>query len=138
MPIATILVADDEALIRWSLNERLTSEGYAVVEATTGRAALETLLEGGIDLVLLDYRLPDTDGITMLRKIKALDPDILVVLMTAYASAETAAEAMNLGASHFTNKPFNLDEIVGTIARALGQGRLLRESRAFPTGTAGA
>ena len=84
---------DDEALIRWSLAERLTSEGYEVLEAETGAAALEKLPEG-VDLVLLDYKLPDTDGVSVLRKIKEFDQDILVILLTAYASVETAVEAM--------------------------------------------
>ena len=126
MPKATILVVDDEALIRWSLAERLKSDGYEVLEADTGRAALEQLGEG-VDLVLLDYRLPDTDGVTILRKIKEIDQDILVVLLTAYASVETAVEAMKLGAFHFANKPFNLDDVAGMVARALETTRLRRE-----------
>ena len=114
---ATILVVDDEALIRWSLSERLKSEGYEVLEADTGHAALEKLPEG-VDLVLLDYRLPDTDGVSILRKVKEFDQDILVILLTAYASVETAVEAMKLGAYHFTNKPFNLDDVAATVERA--------------------
>src|SRR5688572_30957966 len=110
MSKSTILVVDDEALIRWSLGERLKSEGYDVLEAETGAGALEKLSEG-VDLVLLDYKLPDTDGVTVLRKIKEFDQDILVILLTAYASVDTAVEAMKLGAYHFANKPFNLDEV---------------------------
>ena len=72
MPKATVLVVDDEALIRWSLTERLKAEGYEVLEAGTGHAAREKLPEG-VDLVLLDYRLPDTDGVTILRQIKEFD-----------------------------------------------------------------
>ena len=135
MSKATILVVDDEALIRWSLAERLKSEGYEVIEADTGRAALEQV-PNGIDLVLLDYRLPDTDGVSILRKIKAFDPDILVILLTAYASVETAVEAMKLGAYHFANKPFNLDEVTRTVERALETTRLRREVRQFRTDAA--
>jgi two-component system, NtrC family, response regulator AtoC len=135
MPKATILVVDDEALIRWSLTERLESEGYDVLEAETGRTAMEKLPEG-VDLVLLDYRLPDTDGVTILRKIREFDHDILVILLTAYASVETAVEAMKLGAYHFANKPFNLDEIATTIERALETTRLRREVRQFRTNAA--
>ena len=127
----TILVVDDEALIRWSLSERLKSEGYEVLEAETGADALEKLPEG-IDLVLLDYKLPDTDGVSVLRKIKEFDQDILVILLTAYASVETAVEAMKLGAFHFANKPFNLDEVVATVERALETTRLRREVRQVP------
>jgi len=130
MSKATILVVDDEALIRWSLAERLKSDGYDVLEADTGRAALEKLVEG-VDLVLLDYRLPDTDGVTILRKIKEFDQDILVVLLTAYVSVETAVEAMKLGAYHFANKPFNLDDVAATVTRALETTRLRREVRQY-------
>jgi DNA-binding NtrC family response regulator len=135
MPKATILVVDDEALIRWSLTERLHAEGYEVLEAETGKGALEKLAEG-VDLVLLDYRLPDTDGVTVLRKIKEFDQDVLVILLTAYASVETAVEAMKLGAYHFANKPFNLDEIVANIERALETTRLRREVRQYRTSAA--
>ena len=135
MPKATILVVDDEALIRWSLSERLQSEGYEVLEAETGKAALEKLPEG-VDLVLLDYRLPDTDGVAVLRKIKEFDQDVLVILLTAYASVETAVEAMKLGAYHFANKPFNLDDVTATIERALETTRLRREVRQYRTSAA--
>ncbi|HET7216504.1 MAG TPA: sigma-54 dependent transcriptional regulator [Vicinamibacterales bacterium] len=135
MPKATILVVDDEALIRWSLSERLKSEGYEVLEADSGHAALEKLGEG-VDLVLLDYRLPDTDGVSILRKVKEFDQDILVILLTAYASVETAVEAMKLGAYHFANKPFNLDEVATTVDRALETTRLRREVRQYRTNAA--
>ena len=135
MPQATILVVDDEALIRWSLTERLTSDGYQVLDAGTGQAALEKLQEG-VDLVLLDYRLPDTDGVTILRRIKEFDQDILVILLTAYASVETAVEAMKLGAYHFANKPFNLDDISAMVERALETTRLRREVRQLRTDAA--
>jgi len=135
MPKATVLVVDDEALIRWSLSERLKSEGYDVLEADTGKAALEKLPEG-VDLVLLDYRLPDTDGVSVLRKMKEFDQDILVILLTAYASVETAVEAMKLGAYHFANKPFNLDDVAATVERALETTRLRREVRQFRSNAA--
>jgi DNA-binding NtrC family response regulator len=135
MSTATILVVDDEALIRWSLAERLKSEGYHVLEADTGQSALDQVPEG-VDLILLDYRLPDTDGVTVLRKIKEFDQDILVVLLTAYASVETAVEAMKLGAYHFANKPFNLDEVAATVARALETTCLRREVRQYRTNAA--
>ena len=96
---ATILVVDDEQLVRWSLAERLRADGYRVVEAATGQDALDRAADG-VDLVLLDYKLPDTDGVTVLRKVKELDPDILVILLTAYATVETAVivEPVDVGA----------------------------------------
>jgi two-component system, NtrC family, response regulator AtoC len=124
----TILVVDDERLIRWSLTKRLKAEGYEVLEAETGREALD-LLDEGVDLALLDYKLPDIDGVTVLRQIKERDQDILVILLTAYATVETAVEAMKIGAYHFANKPFELEELVATVERALETTRLRREVR---------
>src|SRR5688572_10772101 len=128
MPDATVLIVDDEELIRWSLRERLGRDGYHVLEAGTGKEACEQFREG-VDLVLLDYRLPDTDGLSVLRDLKKLDPDILVVLLTSFVSVETAVEAMQLGAFHFANKPFNLDEVAAIVARALETTRLRCEVR---------
>jgi DNA-binding NtrC family response regulator len=130
MQAPTILVVDDEALIRWSLTERLTQEGYRVVEADTAKAALERHAEG-VDLVLLDYRLPDGDGLSVLKKIKEADADTLVILLTAYSTVDTAVEAMKHGAYHYANKPFNLDEIALLVEKALETTRLRREVRAL-------
>jgi DNA-binding NtrC family response regulator len=125
---ATILVVDDEQLIRWSLVQRLRADGHEVLEAGTGEQALERAREG-VDLVLLDYKLPDMDGVTVLRRIKELDPDVLVILLTAYATVETAVEAMKEGAFHFANKPFELDDVSFLVSRALETTRLRREVR---------
>src|SRR4026209_2740830 len=124
----TILVVDDEQLIRWSLSDRLTQEGYRVVEAQTAAEAIEKHREGG-DLVLLDYRLPDSAGLPGLKKIKEVDPDTLVILLTAFSSVDLAVEAMKAGAYHYANKPFNLDEIALLVENALETTRLRREVR---------
>ena len=128
MPAPTILVVDDEQLIRWSLKDRLTDEGYRVIEADTAASAIARS-EDGVDLVLLDYKLPDGDGLAVLKKIKERDPDTLVILLTAYSSVETAVEAMKHGAYHYANKPFNLDEIALLVENALETTRLRREVR---------
>jgi len=130
MPSPTILVVDDEQLIRWSLTSRLTDEGYRVFEADTAANALKRVREG-VDLVLLDYRLPDSDGLAVLKQIKENDPDTLVIMLTAYSNVDTAVEAMRQGAYHYANKPFNMDEIVLLVEKALETTSLRREVRAL-------
>ena len=130
MVTPTILIVDDEQLIRWSLSERLQQEGYRTVEAATAAEA-RAALRDPVDLVLLDYRLPDGDGLTLLKEIKQADPDTLVILLTAYASVETAVAVMKQGAYHYANKPFNLDEIALLVDNALETTRLRREVKAL-------
>ena len=89
-----------------------------MLEAGTGQEAFEQF-GAGVDLVFLDYRLPDTDGLTILKEMKRLDGDVPVVLLTSFVNVETAVEAMKLGAFHFANKPFNLDDILGTVSKSL-------------------
>jgi DNA-binding NtrC family response regulator len=124
----TVLVIDDEQLIRRTIAKRLTVGGYTVVEAEDGKTAVERA-SAGVDLAILDYRLPDLDGLTVLKQIRQVDPDVLVILLTAYASVETAVDAMKLGAYHFMNKPFDLEALAALVEQALETTRLRREVR---------
>jgi two-component system, NtrC family, response regulator AtoC len=123
-----ILIVDDEPLIRWSLSARLSSEGYRIVEAETAAQAVDRARDG-IDLILLDYRLPDADGLEVLKRVKQTSPEVLVIMLTAYSSIETAVEAMKHGAYHFAGKPFDVDEIALLVEKALETTRLRREVR---------
>ncbi len=126
-----ILIVEDEKLLRWSLRERLQREGYRVFEAATGREGLELTEDPGIDLLLLDHRLPDTTGLELLKTIVSHHADVPVILMTAYSTLETAVEAIKLGAFDYINKPFNQDELTVRIAKALEASRLQREVRTW-------
>jgi len=128
MAQATVLIVDDEELVRWSLRERLRKDGYTVLESGTVASAIEKLTPA-VDLVLLDQRLPDGDGLTLLRQIKESSPDTLVILMTAFSTVENAVAAMKHGAYHYLNKPFNLDDVSAVVEKALETSRLRREVR---------
>jgi DNA-binding NtrC family response regulator len=128
MPNATILVVDDEPLIRWSLVNRLKEEGYATREAGTASDAV-TVHREGVDLVLLDYALPDANGLQVLKQVKDADPDTLVIMLTANTEVGVAVEAMKSGAFHYANKPFDLDEVVLLVEKALETTQLRREVR---------
>jgi DNA-binding NtrC family response regulator len=128
MPNASILIVDDEQLVRWSLASRLKEEGYRTLEASTAAEA-RSLIREGVDLVLLDIGLPDTSGLVVLRQIKESDPDVLVIMLTAQTGVQTAVEAMKNGAFHYVNKPFDLDEIAILVEKALETTQLRREVR---------
>ena len=130
MASARILIVDDEALVRWSLRERLTAEDYDVFEAGLASEALERLSTTNLDLVLLDFKLPDGDGLSILKRVKELSAETQVIMIMAFSDAQNAVAAMKLGAYHYVNKPFNLDEVVILVERALEMSDLRRQVRA--------
>jgi two-component system response regulator AtoC len=127
MKLNKILVVDDEHLIRWSLEQNLKKQGYEVITAGSGEDALQMAREHQPDLVLLDIQLPGISGIEVLEKVKDLDEDIIVVMLTAHGGLETAVNAMRLGAFDYVSKPFNLDELSIIIRKALENSDLKQE-----------
>lgn len=110
-----ILIVDDQYGIRVLLNEVLEKEGYEVFQAPNGSTALEIVKQQKLDLVLLDMKIPGMDGLEILRNIRTVEPDLKVIMMTAYGELDLIKEAMNLGAlTHFT-KPFDIDELRKTV-----------------------
>jgi len=122
-----ILVVDDEKLIRWSLRKNLIREGYEVLEAIDGQQAVEMLEADGADLMLLDVRMPQKSGFEVLSYTVEHHPEIPVVLMTAFSSVEGAVDAMKRGAYDYLMKPFNHDEVLIVVRKALQTTRLRRE-----------
>ena len=126
-PAPTILVVDDEYLIRWTLETDLVSNGFQVVTASTCAEAWEAVNRERPDLVLLDLKLPDGDGMTLLGRMKAEHPDLLVIMITANGQVEIAVEAMRRGAHDFFPKPFQVEEVRHRVEQALETVRLRRE-----------
>ena len=123
-----ILVADDEASTRSGLSTLLMQEGFDVVVAEDGYQALAQIEETGPDVLLTDLRMPGLDGIALLRKARELYPDLIVVLMTAFAGVDTAVRAMREGAEDYLTKPLQIDELLLVISRALERRTLRRET----------
>jgi two-component system response regulator AtoC len=122
-----ILVVDDEENLLHFLSKLLEGEGYRVETAGMGGKALEKAKEADFDLAILDIKLPDMDGVAVLRAFKEIVPAANVVLITAYGSVESAVEAMKAGAYDYIVKPFRAEEILKAVAKALEQRRLWRE-----------
>jgi DNA-binding NtrC family response regulator len=123
-----VLIVDDERLVRWSLAERLRADGLEVSEAATVQTALDQLTKSP-DAVILDYQLPDGDGLTVLKRIRQHDPDLPVVMLTAHTDADTIVAAMKAGASDYVTKPFEVRDVSLRISRALEGTRSNRELR---------
>ncbi len=128
---ATVLVVDDEHLIRWSLEQQLRWEGYSVLLAETGAEALQKAQADPPDLVLLDVRLPDADGLEILERIKVANPEATVIMITAHGGVESAVRAMKLGAHDYINKPFDMEELKLTVRKALETKTLRRDVARF-------
>ncbi|HEV7861003.1 MAG TPA: sigma-54 dependent transcriptional regulator [Pyrinomonadaceae bacterium] len=124
---SNILIIDDQPSVRFGLRSLLEAEGYRVMEAEDGAQALSLLTENAAQLILLDLRLPDTDGLELLPRIKAIDDDVPVIILTAHGTIETAISALKSGAENFLTKPPDADSFLILINRTLEQSRVRRE-----------
>src|SRR5215471_16165593 len=116
--MATVLIVDDEPLIRWAVREILEDAGYAVVEAGSAREAMVRVAETGghpLDVALLDLRLPDSDDLSLLRRVRGEAPRCQVIIMTAHGTPEILHDALTEGAFGTISKPFDLSSIVGLV-----------------------
>ena len=126
---ATLLVADDDPGLRESLERTLTREGYRVVLASDGRAALERVQAGGVDLIVTDLRMPGLTGLELLRAAKAIMPDVDVILLTAFGTVEEAVKAMKDGAYDFLTKPFRREQLIKLVDKALERRDLIEQNK---------
>jgi DNA-binding NtrC family response regulator len=124
-----ILVVDDDEVMRQTLSDVLKKKGYAVSTMDTGGGALSSVKEQLFDLILLDIRLPDMDGLDVLKGIKEIESDLMVIVMTAYSDVHTAVMAMKAGAYDYIDKPFELEELRILIQKALETQSLRNEIR---------
>ncbi|MFC1718554.1 response regulator [Candidatus Poribacteria bacterium] len=118
---ASILIVDDDESIRRSLSLILKRKGYTTELAGTGRETLEKAQKRFFNVVLLDIKLPDMEGIELLTFLKQIQPSTVIFIVTAYASLETTAQALKIGASAYFTKPLDMDEILDKLDKALGK-----------------
>ena len=129
MDRASILIVEDEDSQRSLLSGLLRKEGYTIGEAGTGADALEVFKKDVFELVLLDYKLPDTDGLTLLKKFKEINPEVEVIMVTAFGSIENAVGALKAGATEYLTKPIDLDDLLFKIKKTEEKTYLVRENR---------
>jgi signal transduction histidine kinase len=126
---AHILVAEDDKGVRHTLAASLEKQGYRVTACQSGREALSHVEQDPPDVVIADLRLPDASGLEILETLKEINPEAAFILMTGYATVETAVDAVNEGAFAYITKPFRMDQVHTVVHKALKQQRLLVENR---------
>lgn len=124
-----ILVANDEKMTRENLNHVLTKEGYAVTLAENGRQAVDLLSNQAFDVIITDLKMDQIDGLGVLEASRAIDPSIQVIIITGYATVQTAVESLQKGSFHYLSKPFKLNEIRETVKRALKKKKYQLKSK---------
>ncbi len=123
----SILIVDDEKLLLHSLKTALSRGGYQTLTAASGEEALESFRGNNPDIILLDVKLPDMDGMQVLKKIKAVDGNVPVIIMTAFSGIKGAVEAIKLGAHDYIAKPFDIEELKFVLARSLASQKAVAE-----------
>ena len=123
-----ILIIEDEQVILSGCRLVLMEQGYVVDTRLTGETGLDAALTGSYDLVLLDVKLPDLNGMEILQKIREKRPDVHVIVMTGFSTVQNAVEAMKLGAFDYLAKPFSDGELVLAIEKAIDKKRLMEEN----------
>lgn len=123
-----ILIVDDELSVRSSLEEWFQEDGFNVVTAESGEDALKKMHAGPFELILLDIKMPGIDGITLQKKIMEIDPQAIIIIITAYASVDTAVEALKTGAFDYVTKPFDPENLSNLVNNALKQKTLTEEN----------
>jgi len=125
----TVLVIDDDESLRRVMEYHLQEEGYRVVTAVDGHAGLERFQAGPVDVVVTDIRMPEMDGMELLARVKAMQPDLPVVVLTAHGTIDSAVDAMKLGATDYLTKPFSREALKAAVRKALEVGALRTENR---------
>ncbi|MHC5053940.1 MAG: sigma-54-dependent transcriptional regulator [Planctomycetota bacterium] len=126
MSLPSVLIVDDEPLMLESMEDALGKKGYDIRTVTSGAQAIQVVEKHAVDILVADLRMPEMGGLSLLRAIKGLDPELPVIIMTAYSTVATAVEAMRSGAYDYVQKPFEIDELDVLMRRALEHRRLHR------------
>ena len=129
MDKASILIVEDEDTQRSLLGGLLKKEGYNTKEAGDGDAATKIFKEETLEIVLLDYKLPDIDGLTLLKRLKEINPEVEVIMITAFGSIENAVDALKAGASEYLTKPIDIDDLLFKIKKIEEKKHLIHENR---------
>lgn len=127
----TILLVDDDASLRRVLAHHLSEAGYQVLTAANGKEGLDVFTSQQVEMVITDIQMPELNGLELMRRISVMSPDVVVLVITAYGSIETAVEAMKLGAYDYITKPFNREELLLTVSKGLQYTALVRENRSL-------
>ena len=127
--MSTILLVDDKASMRKVLRQTLEDDSCSILEAEDGEKALEIIKTKHVDVIISDIKMPKLDGLTLLKMIKEIDSEIVVLIMTAYGTIETAVDAMKLGAYDYITKPFSTEQVKLTVEKAIERQKLIYENK---------